>query len=130
MKIVVTGSNGFIGKNLMLHLGAQDSYEPLGYTREHSIVDLANLIEQADAVVHLAGINRPLDLKDFEDAKYFPLPLLIVNIDILLYKYFIKYLFYYYHYHYVITVTLVHMKQYRIYIVSKTFNLYFLDIFK
>lgn len=67
MKIVVTGSNGFIGKNLMVHLGEHDNYEPLGYTRECSIIDLANLVAQADAVVHLAGINRSFVLEDFSD---------------------------------------------------------------
>lgn len=67
MKILVTGSNGFIGKNLMLHLGELDKYEPLGFTREHSLADLATFVSQADAVVHLAGINRPLDIKDFSE---------------------------------------------------------------
>lgn len=67
MKILVTGSNGFIGKNLMLRLGELDKYELLGFTREHSLDDLENFVSQADAVVHLAGINRPLDVKEFSE---------------------------------------------------------------
>lgn len=65
MKILVTGSNGFIGKNLLLRLGELSRYEPLGFTREHSLENLAKFVSQADAVLHLAGINRPIDIKEF-----------------------------------------------------------------
>ena len=67
MKILVTGSNGFIGKNLTLRLGELDRYEPLGFTREHSVIDLAKFVSQADVIVHLAGINRPNDIKEFSE---------------------------------------------------------------
>lgn len=65
MKILVTGANGFIGKNLTLRLGEIDGYEPLEFTREHSMLDLANFVSQADAIVHLAGVNRPVDIKEY-----------------------------------------------------------------
>lgn len=65
MKILVTGSSGFIGKNLMLRLSELDKYELFGFTREHTLVDLENFVTQADAVIHLAGINRPLNFKEF-----------------------------------------------------------------
>ena len=65
MKILVTGANGFIGKNLLLRLGELSKYEALGFTRDHSIKDLINFVSQADAIVHLAGSNRPIDINDF-----------------------------------------------------------------
>jgi UDP-2-acetamido-2,6-beta-L-arabino-hexul-4-ose reductase len=67
VKILVTGSGGFIGKNLMLRLSELNGYEPFGFTRDHSLVDLENFISKADAVVHLAGINRPLDVNEFSE---------------------------------------------------------------
>jgi len=67
VKILVTGSNGFIGKNLLLRLEELGRYKPLGFTREHSVADLAKFVSQADAIVHLAGINRPLDIKEFSE---------------------------------------------------------------
>jgi UDP-2-acetamido-2,6-beta-L-arabino-hexul-4-ose reductase len=67
VKILVTGANGFIGKNLMLHLGERDGYEPMGFTREHSILDLAHLVSWADAIVHLAGVNRPIDINEYSE---------------------------------------------------------------
>jgi UDP-2-acetamido-2,6-beta-L-arabino-hexul-4-ose reductase len=68
MKILVTGSNGFIGKNLLLRFRELNGYEPLAFTREHSIEDLANFVSQAEAIVHLAGVNRPSHLNEFYEA--------------------------------------------------------------
>ena len=65
MKILVTGSDGFIGRNLIVRLGELPGYEVIGFDREDSLDDLAELVGRADAVVHLAGVNRPKDIKEF-----------------------------------------------------------------
>ena len=65
MKVLVTGSNGFIGKNLMIRLGELAGYEAIGFDREDSPADLAERVGQTDAVVHLAGINRPKEVREF-----------------------------------------------------------------
>lgn len=65
MKILVTGADGFIGKNLCLHLAERGDAEILRFTRDNSIQQLPELVEQADCVVHLAGINRPQDPGEF-----------------------------------------------------------------
>jgi len=65
MKVLVTGSKGFIGKNLIVHL-KELNIKTLTYTRENSTEDLKELINDADCIVHLAGVNRPKDEKDFE----------------------------------------------------------------
>lgn len=67
MKILVTGSNGFIGKNLMVRLAEMEGFEGIGFTRDHSLTDLKAFVEQADAVVHLAGVNRPNDVAEFAE---------------------------------------------------------------
>lgn len=64
MNVLVTGSNGFIGTNLIIRLN-ELSIQVATYTRENSIHDLKDLIRDADCVVHLAGENRPKDEKDF-----------------------------------------------------------------
>lgn len=64
MKVLVTGSSGFIGKNLVVRLGELGGYEVIGFDRESSFDDLAEHIGYADAVVHLAGINRPKDINE------------------------------------------------------------------
>ena len=64
MNILVTGSNGFIGKHLCLKLERQ-GFNIFSYDLENEEEDLRNYISQADFVVHLAGINRPLDNKEF-----------------------------------------------------------------
>ena len=65
MHVLITGSNGFIGRNLTFHLnelGLKTEF----YTRKNSIDDLPDLIEKSNFIVHLAGENRPLDIKDFD----------------------------------------------------------------
>lgn len=66
MKILVTGSNGFIGKHMCLHL-KRCGYEVLPYDIDSSEEDLREYISKADFVVHLAGINRPLTNEEFYD---------------------------------------------------------------
>jgi UDP-2-acetamido-2,6-beta-L-arabino-hexul-4-ose reductase len=65
MKILVTGSNGFIGKNLVEFLERHDvdvlcfdigTFEPL-----------ESLVSKSDTIVNLAGVNRPLTSSEFYD---------------------------------------------------------------
>ena len=64
--VLVTGANGFIGKNLIVHLNEHEHFKVLSFTRHNSIDELQGLVDQADTVVHLAGENRPQNLSAFE----------------------------------------------------------------
>lgn len=66
MNILVTGSNGFIGKHMCLHLQKEGHHVfkyDLGSTEE----ELKQYIHACDFIVHLAGINRPLTKEEFYD---------------------------------------------------------------
>lgn len=65
MRVLVTGSRGFIGKNLVVRLGEQAGIEVLQFVRGDTLDTLSALVAQADAVVHLAGENRPRNVSDF-----------------------------------------------------------------
>ncbi len=67
MQVLVTGANGFIGKNLVLRLREQVGTEVLTYVRGQDDAALRGLLARADAVVHLAGENRPADAQAFAD---------------------------------------------------------------
>ena len=63
--MLITGANGFIAKNLQLHLAERKDLELVCFTREHSITQLSELLQGVDFVFHLAGINRPQDPDEF-----------------------------------------------------------------
>ena len=66
MKIIVTGSNGFIGKHMCLSL-MRNGYDVLPFDIDKKDDDLVKYIAEADFIVHLAGINRPLTKEEFYD---------------------------------------------------------------
>ena len=65
MKILVTGSLGFLGKNILSHLKLRD-YALLEFNRGDSFQDLEKHVKSSDLILHLAGVNRPTDVADFE----------------------------------------------------------------
>ncbi len=65
MKVLITGANGFVGKNLLAHFAERKDVEVLPFTRESPPEALAGAVAQADFVFHLAGVNRPKDVAEF-----------------------------------------------------------------
>jgi UDP-2-acetamido-2,6-beta-L-arabino-hexul-4-ose reductase len=65
MKVLVTGSNGFVAKNLMVRLGELEGFETVTFSRETPETQLPDLVSDIDAVVHLAGVNRPPSPEEF-----------------------------------------------------------------
>ena len=65
-KILVTGANGFIAKNLIVNLNELKSIEVLKFTHDMSREILEKLVNQADFVFHLAGVNRPQSVTEFK----------------------------------------------------------------
>ena len=64
--VLVTGSRGFIGKNLLAHLAEMSEVRVLAVHWDDSDNIWKDLIAQADKIVHLAGVNRPEDPEEFE----------------------------------------------------------------
>ena len=65
MKILVTGSNGFIGKNLIRTLSQDINHKIISIDIENTIEELKQSVLEADFIFHLAGVNRPKDEKEF-----------------------------------------------------------------
>ncbi|MGZ3606696.1 MAG: polysaccharide biosynthesis C-terminal domain-containing protein [Syntrophales bacterium] len=64
--VLVTGSKGFIGKNLMEFLSRQRDIKIHGIDIGDGLSKLRAALQEADIVYHLAGINRPGKEEDFE----------------------------------------------------------------
>jgi len=68
MKVLVTGSRGFIGKNLVQRLLSDDCpevSEVLEFDQDTDPSLLDSYCAECDFVIHLAGVNRPENLEEF-----------------------------------------------------------------
>jgi len=79
MKVLVTGSNGFIGKNLVSHLQEIEGIEIIKYDKDNSFEEIEENIESIDFIYHLAGVNRPKDVSEFKKGN-FDLTSKIINL--------------------------------------------------
>ncbi len=66
MRVLITGANGFIGKNLVLRVQERGDVDVLTHVRHEPDERLAEKVAQAEAIIHLAGENRPNDEQDYE----------------------------------------------------------------
>ena len=66
MKILVTGAEGFVGKNLCANLELDEKYELLKYDINTEKELLQKYCGECEFVVHLAGINRPQTEDEFQ----------------------------------------------------------------
>lgn len=57
MKLVLTGAGGFLGWHTRLRLHALTDHEVMPVTRENW-AELPRLVQDAEAVIHIAGVNR------------------------------------------------------------------------
>ena len=64
--VLVTGSNGFIGKNLIEGLKRYENIEIRRFDVNDNIELLAKHLKDVDIVFHLAGVNRPKDIAEFK----------------------------------------------------------------
>ena len=64
-KVLVTGADGFVGKNLQLHLADRKDVQVLCFTRESDVAQLPHLLRDVDFIFHFAGVNRPHNPQEF-----------------------------------------------------------------
>ena len=64
MNILVTGSEGFVAKNLIIKL-KHLKYNIIKFNKKNNLKELKNKILKSDVIFHLAGENRSNNEKDF-----------------------------------------------------------------
>jgi len=65
MKILITGSKGFIGKNLCVHLYERDDIQVVTFTHEDKPQVIAKKLNGVEFVFHMAGVNRSENIEEF-----------------------------------------------------------------
>lgn len=63
--VLVTGSRGFIGKNLVEALSRRDDIKIKSFNSDDDIQTLKSLLGDVDIIYHLAGVNRPVKIEEF-----------------------------------------------------------------
>lgn len=66
VRVIVTGAAGFIGLHVVEAL-ERSGHQVLPVIRSTDPTLIEQYVDQADAVIHLAGINRPKDPKEFKE---------------------------------------------------------------
>jgi len=65
MRILITGAAGFIGQNLVSELKNQNYTDLYLYDKDTAPEQLDDYCRVADFIVHLAGVNRPIEQAEF-----------------------------------------------------------------
>ncbi|WP_182421736.1 NAD-dependent epimerase/dehydratase family protein (plasmid) [Priestia megaterium] len=65
IKVLITGANGFIGKNLIERLHREKDLIIKKYNSRDDLSLLHEHLSDSDVIYHLAGVNRPLDNQEF-----------------------------------------------------------------
>ena len=65
MKVLVTGSRGFVGSNLVANLRQDKNIKIVTFDRDDDFEKLQDEIADVDFIFHLAGVNRPENEKEF-----------------------------------------------------------------
>jgi UDP-2-acetamido-2,6-beta-L-arabino-hexul-4-ose reductase len=65
VKVLVTGLDGFVGKNLKIHLSERREINVIPFTRNNDFAELPALLCDIDFIFHLAGVNRSEDPKEY-----------------------------------------------------------------
>ncbi|RYD39206.1 MAG: NAD-dependent epimerase/dehydratase family protein, partial [Verrucomicrobiaceae bacterium] len=66
MKVAVTGADGFVGRHVVDALQRRGD-EVITISRSTKVDDFRHAVLQADAIVHLAGANRPKEEREFSE---------------------------------------------------------------
>lgn len=65
-RILITGARGFIGRNLAARLASMENLQVSHCDVENPEAELEAWLGQTDVVFHLAGVNRPQNVEEFE----------------------------------------------------------------
>lgn len=70
MKVLVTGSNGFIGQNLIAELNRRQEVQILAYDIDSSEEQLEQYCKECEFVFNLAGVNRPEHTEEYMEGNF------------------------------------------------------------
>jgi UDP-2-acetamido-2,6-beta-L-arabino-hexul-4-ose reductase len=70
MKILITGSKGFVGKNLIAELKNNECLDILEFDIDTDQSLLDQYTKECEFIFHLAGVNRPIDEKEFMEGNF------------------------------------------------------------
>lgn len=70
MKVLVTGANGFIGKNLITELKRREGVKVLPFDIDTPAELLEEYCRDCDFVYNLAGVNRPENVEEFMEGNF------------------------------------------------------------
>lgn len=80
-RVLITGADGFLGKNLLLHLHDRVDIDCRLFRRGDSLDSLPDLVNDVDFIFHFAGVNRPQDIAEYDEGNAELTRLLVAAVD-------------------------------------------------
>jgi UDP-2-acetamido-2,6-beta-L-arabino-hexul-4-ose reductase len=65
-QVLITGAGGFLGRNLATRLSRRDDVSLLLFDLDNTEGELREWAAEADVIFHLAGVNRPKRVEEFD----------------------------------------------------------------
>lgn len=70
MKVLITGANGFVGRNLVSNLSLNKEIEIYKFDKDNTEEELDKFTKDCEFVFHLAGVNRPQNQEEFMEGNF------------------------------------------------------------
>ena len=67
MNILITGSNGFIGKNFYRYISKNTTHKIYTFTKNDPFEKIEKLVNKLECIFHFAGVNRTKNHTEFRD---------------------------------------------------------------
>ena len=67
---LVTGSQGFLGKNMIVALKRRAGVDVMGHDLDSPSGNLEQGLARAEVIYHLAGVNRPVRVEEFTEGNF------------------------------------------------------------
>jgi UDP-2-acetamido-2,6-beta-L-arabino-hexul-4-ose reductase len=81
MKILITGSKGFLGRNLIERISNYPNIQVIEFDINNKLEEIEESCKDCDFVYNFAAVHRPLDTSEFKKVNFSQFELILKNLE-------------------------------------------------